>query len=584
MESEDLDGAEGDIAVPGGPVTVLLIDDDETWARTNARLLERQREAFSVLTATGLATARDAYGEHRPDCVVCDYQLGDGTGLELLADVREADPDRPFVLVTGEGSEAVASDAIGRQVTDYVRKSTVAEQTDLLARRIETAVRAHRTERALERERRSKDAVLDIVTASTSREGLTRAFCQHLVAERDYACAWIGTYTPGDGVVPTSVAGDTEYVDRVLQSGAAADAADEPALRAVASGEPCIVTDLALAPDPDSDSDGGPDTADSGGGSDTTDADVDESAAVTGPAAWRRVASSCGFRTAAALALGHGETTVGVLAVYGDESTTIDAAERELLTDYAEAVGYALQTAEWKESLLSAANVTADVTVADDAAPLVALGQALPAGATVTARTAVLREEGRLLYVADVAGATAEAVRDAGVAVPSVVDVTVESTSEDGSVASSTRDGANGGGCRCELLVETPTPESLLVACGCQFVETVQTGRSATVSVTAASHEGVAELRRALEAEYDGVSVVSIRSDPEVAGAAPLDALTDKQRQALRLAFHEGYFERPRRHNTTELAEKLGVSRATFTQHVRAAERKVFGDLVDPND
>ena len=189
-----------------GAVTVLLVDDDETWARTNARLLERQREAFSVVTASAVATAREAYAEHRPDCVVCDYQLDDGDGLQLLAHVRETEPDRPFVLVTGEGSEAVASDAIGRGVTDYVRKSTVAEQTDLLARRIETAVRAHRTERALERERRSKNAVLDIVTASTSREGLTRAFCRHLVAERDYACAWIGTYAPGEGVVQPVVA------------------------------------------------------------------------------------------------------------------------------------------------------------------------------------------------------------------------------------------------------------------------------------------------------------------------------------------------------------------------------------------
>jgi predicted DNA binding protein/ActR/RegA family two-component response regulator len=561
---------------------VLLIDDDETWARTNARLLERQREAFSVVTATGLATAREAYEHHRPDCVVCDYQLDDGDGLELLAYVRETESDRPFVLVTGEGSEAVASDAIGRQVTDYVRKSTVADQSDLLARRIETAVRAYRTERALERERRSKDAVLDIVTASTSREGLTRAFCQHLVAERDYACAWIGTYAPGDGVVPTSVAGDSEYVDRVLRSGAAADAADEPALRAVASGEPCIVPEI--GPDDRSDSAGNGVDADVPTETDETATETDESGATTGPAAWRRVASSCGFRAAAALPLGHGGTTAGVLAVYGDASTVVDAAERELLTDYAEAVGYALQTAEWKQSLLSAASVTADVTVADDAAPLVALCRALPAGTTVTARTALLRDEDRLLYVADVAGAPVEAVRDAAESVPAVVDVTAESTAERGSAESSSRDGANVARCRCELLVETPTPEHLLVARGSQFVETVVAGRSATVSVAAASHEGVAELRRALEAEYDGVSVVSIRSDPEVTGAAPLDALTDKQRQALRLAFYEGYFERPRRHNTTELAEKLGVSRATFTQHVRAAERKVFGDLVGPSD
>jgi DNA-binding NtrC family response regulator len=101
---------------------VLLIDDEKAWVRTQRRLLERSNTGLDVSTATSFAAATNALRRETPDCIVCDYQLGDGTGVNLLAEVRATEPDLPFILVTGEGDEAIASDAIGEQVTDYVRK------------------------------------------------------------------------------------------------------------------------------------------------------------------------------------------------------------------------------------------------------------------------------------------------------------------------------------------------------------------------------------------------------------------------------------------------------------------------------
>ena len=109
----------------GERVEVLLVDDDETWATSTAQILEQQREAFAVETATSLAAASAAFAEGDPDCVVSDYQLERGTGLDLLAEVRDLAPDRPFILITGQGDESVASDAIGREVTDYIPKRSL---------------------------------------------------------------------------------------------------------------------------------------------------------------------------------------------------------------------------------------------------------------------------------------------------------------------------------------------------------------------------------------------------------------------------------------------------------------------------
>ncbi|RBI62591.1 helix-turn-helix domain-containing protein [halophilic archaeon] len=52
--------------------------------------------------------------------------------------------------------------------------------------------------------------------------------------------------------------------------------------------------------------------------------------------------------------------------------------------------------------------------------------------------------------------------------------------------------------------------------------------------------------------------------------------LTDRQQTVLRTAFEAGYYEWPRECTGKEIAEELGISSATFSQHVHAAERKIM--------
>jgi HTH-type transcriptional regulator, bacterioopsin transcriptional activator and related proteins len=57
------------------------------------------------------------------------------------------------------------------------------------------------------------------------------------------------------------------------------------------------------------------------------------------------------------------------------------------------------------------------------------------------------------------------------------------------------------------------------------------------------------------------------------------DRLTDKQRAALEASYFAGYFDWPRGHTGEEIAELLGLSPATLSQHLRIAERKLFDTL-----
>ncbi|MDZ7702198.1 MAG: bacterio-opsin activator domain-containing protein [Halobacteriales archaeon] len=89
-----------------------------------------------------------------------------------------------------------------------------------------------------------------------------------------------------------------------------------------------------------------------------------------------------------------------------------------------------------------------------------------------------------------------------------------------------------------------------------------------------------------LEERYDGVELVAYRERerrPTTRSAmlAGLEEeLTERQATALRSAFYGGYYDEPRTATGDELAEAMGVSRPTFHQHLRAAERKLMAALL----
>jgi PAS domain S-box-containing protein len=133
-----------------GSIDVLVVDDSDFFLDVTADKLSDH--GFETLTATDADAALSTLERYGADCVVSDYQMPAMDGLELYERVD----DRfgvPFVLLTGEGDEAIASEAISAGVDDYLRKEAVvdAEQFELLANRIENVVSQHRTSRKYER-------------------------------------------------------------------------------------------------------------------------------------------------------------------------------------------------------------------------------------------------------------------------------------------------------------------------------------------------------------------------------------------------------------------------------------------------
>lgn len=520
------------------PVDVLLIDDDQQWARVTARLLETADPGFTITIANSYAEGKDLFETRDPECVLCDYQLGDDTGLTLLEDVRLIDPDRPFLLITGRGDEGVASEAIRRGVSDYLPKDHDDDQATVLANRLRTIISSYRAKRQLERERSGKAAAVDVLTATANASESLEQFCRLLVEKHGYSGAWIGTAAASGHVVPQAAVGCDEYLNSVISRQRADSMDQDPAVAALRSSELVV--------------------------SSFNDAD-----ATPHPDEYRSIASEHGFESAAGVPLSYEGVQFGVLGVYTSKSNVTDR-EQHLLQEIAELIGYARQRDEWKQSLLTSAAVSIDVTIVDEGIPLVKLSRHTSDSIEISLLSVLKRTDGRTLYLAHVEGVSPDELESA---VDSCDGLELlEWTRESNAI-------------RCTLLAPPSTPETSLIEAGVRYDSTSVSTERAILSGSVPEPGSVPTIADSLEETYDDVtvSIVWSRTEPERQSfgsvADVLEPLTDRQREVLRHAYYDGYFEIPRGSSATELSDRLDIARATFTQHLRAGQRKIYERL-----
>ena len=78
---------------------ILLVDDDRTIRGPIRQMLEAQ--AYRVEEAEDVVSAQRAFEQFRPDLVLLDHSLPDGTALDLLPVFQRIDPDVPILVLTG---------------------------------------------------------------------------------------------------------------------------------------------------------------------------------------------------------------------------------------------------------------------------------------------------------------------------------------------------------------------------------------------------------------------------------------------------------------------------------------------------
>jgi len=136
---------------------ILLVDDSPEDREVYKRLLQKDGEnRYEFLEADlgeeGLRLAREA----APDCLLLDYRLPDVDGLEFLSRLRSEGQTRqaphvplvPVIVLTGQGNESVAVEAMKGGAQDYLLKGTISRQS--LQRAVLNAIEKVALQRAVE--------------------------------------------------------------------------------------------------------------------------------------------------------------------------------------------------------------------------------------------------------------------------------------------------------------------------------------------------------------------------------------------------------------------------------------------------
>lgn len=143
---------------------VIYVDDDQAFLDLGVSKLQQYPSITVIDETSPQACLEHLCGEGRIHCLVADYDMPEMDGLELLSQVREINPDLPYILFTARGSEEIASRAISAGVTDYLSKHEGSNQFELLANRIQNYADQYRANQALQKERHRNKYALQAVS------------------------------------------------------------------------------------------------------------------------------------------------------------------------------------------------------------------------------------------------------------------------------------------------------------------------------------------------------------------------------------------------------------------------------------
>src|SRR5437899_3767175 len=99
---------------------ILVVDDQDSIRHFVSKALEA--EGYTVQTMASVREARAAVERDLPDLAVLDLKLPDGTGLELLREIKRTQPEVSVIMMTAFGELETAVEAMSAGAFWFVKK------------------------------------------------------------------------------------------------------------------------------------------------------------------------------------------------------------------------------------------------------------------------------------------------------------------------------------------------------------------------------------------------------------------------------------------------------------------------------
>jgi DNA-binding NarL/FixJ family response regulator len=142
-----------------GPIRILLVDDHELIRNGLGAVIDLEDDLTVVAMAGSVAEALAAYAEAKPDVVIADLQLQDGTGLDIVRMIRKtgdevglivltmhSGDDQIFAAMEAGASGFVGKDAPAGEVVRAARHAAVSPRSFICAGLVGAMMRRQATE------------------------------------------------------------------------------------------------------------------------------------------------------------------------------------------------------------------------------------------------------------------------------------------------------------------------------------------------------------------------------------------------------------------------------------------------------
>ena len=108
--------------------SLLIVDDDNLFRDRLARAMEKK--GFQVIQAESVKKGISQAKNTSPAFAVVDLRLGDGSGLEVIKEIRKFKKDSRVVMLTGYGNIPTAVAAVKAGAIDYIPKPADADDVE----------------------------------------------------------------------------------------------------------------------------------------------------------------------------------------------------------------------------------------------------------------------------------------------------------------------------------------------------------------------------------------------------------------------------------------------------------------------
>ncbi len=106
------------------PAKILIVDDELHIRKYLSLLVRTSLGGPVVIEAADGATALSLYASDKPDMVLLDINLIGRTGLEVLGELLQMDPDAVVVMITAVNVRRAVEEAVTKGASGYILKDT----------------------------------------------------------------------------------------------------------------------------------------------------------------------------------------------------------------------------------------------------------------------------------------------------------------------------------------------------------------------------------------------------------------------------------------------------------------------------